>query len=128
MRTIRICGWSLRGLARKFPVKAPPSVQRAFDETLEALYLSPSKYRLVYVSSRAIRFAERTPRGCGLFDFMRAYSKAIKVSIGSMGQCIGKTAFVVQSDTGGRAAERSTAIHEALHFVFGQHPWPHEGG
>jgi len=125
-QTIRIGGWSLRGLACKFPAKVPPSVQQAFNETLDALRLDRTKYRIVYVPSRAIRFAERNPRDRGIVDFMLACSKSYKVRIGSIGQCAGRTAFVVQSAENSRADERSTAIHEALHFVFGPHPWKGE--
>ena len=34
-----IFGWSLRQLARRFPAKAPPSVERAFYNTLRAIGL-----------------------------------------------------------------------------------------
>ena len=107
---------SLRTLAKKFPMDPPASVQRAFDEALGAIDLDPKKYRLFYVPSKAIRYAEKTA------------GPKVKLSIGKMGCALIRQAYVVQSDRGGLRWDREVAVHEAMHFKFGPHPWPGEPG
>ena len=101
---------TLRALARRFPAVPPASVKAAFDEALQALYLDPKEYRLIYIPTRAVNFAMQE----GGFG---------KMTVGRLGLAYKKTAYVVQSHYG-REDERITAIHEAQHFKFGPHPWP----
>lgn len=111
---ISIGSTTLSTLARKFPVAAPPSVQRAFDDALGAVDLDPKKYGLRYVSSKAIRYA------------MKKAGLNVTLEIGKMGIALTRVAYVVQSNRWGLKAEREVAIHEAMHFKFGPHPWPGE--
>jgi len=107
---ISLGGVSLPKLAGRFPTDPPPSVLRSFNDAIAGVGLDPKKYTLRYVPSKAVRSVEA--------------KGGFKLDIGSMGLALKWTAYVVHSDSGGRATEREVAIHEAMHFRFGPHPWP----
>lgn len=116
--TLRLGKWTLRSLARMFPAKPPASLQRLFNETLDAAGLDPTEYKLVYIPHKAIKRSFAAGRSkYTLFLQMMGVDNYTQI-----GQAAGKTAFVVES-TAGRAAERKIVIHEAMHFAFGPHPW-----
>jgi len=110
---ISIGRYTLAYLAKRFPCEPPSSVKKAFVEALEA-YGIRRGYVLRYVSKQAIQYA------CD--------KASVTAKIGELGCAVGRIAYVCYSHSEGRIGERVTAIHEAAHFAFGGHPWPHETG